>query len=155
MATLRTDQGTCTAAQRKTLIIAAKARGHSVDALRDAAGVRRLHELSAAAASALIEKYSGRGLPNPPGRAPARGRRRSAGVVARLITSDLVEQIDRLLLEYFGDPDRAAEWLRKMFKVKAAGELATAERAGQVIGVLKRMCERKDSAATARADAAF
>lgn len=75
-----------------------------------------------------------------------------------IITQAQVEQIDRLLGEYFGDGHKAYKWLVTFFKpgeldCNIIGELdknydvirrlATAKRAGEVIRVLKQMHARR------------
>lgn len=47
--------------------------------------------------------------------------------------------------DFFGvETTRAYAWLAKNFKVETVRELATAQRAGKVINVLKGMIERKE-----------
>jgi hypothetical protein len=63
-----------------------------------------------------------------------------------MITDDHIEQIVRLGLEYFGDKEvRFYHWLRANFKVDQVHQLASIERAGQIIHVLKEMITRKES----------
>ena len=60
-----------------------------------------------------------------------------------MITNDQVEQIDRLGGEFFVNSHVFVYWLTKNFKVDHVRQLATAERAGQVIRVLKEMLARR------------
>jgi hypothetical protein len=61
-----------------------------------------------------------------------------------MIAPDHVEQIERLMREYFeGDNEAAVAWLTTNFKVSKARDLLTAQRAGQVIRVLKDMHDRR------------
>ena len=63
-----------------------------------------------------------------------------------MITDDHCEQITRLSLWYFdGSEDAARQWFIKNWKVNEPWQLQTADRAGQVITVLKEMCERKSA----------
>ncbi len=142
MAKLKTQSKTCTANQRKRIVLAGKPHGYSVDDLRDMAG-GKLHDLSSQQASDLIKKLSGDDLPNPPGKKPGYKGKPNSGNL-RLISSDQEEQIVRLMNEYF-DYDRAASgaWLEKNFKVKEVRLLATAKRGGEVIYALKTMINRK------------
>ena len=140
MAALNTKPGSSTTAQRKRLIALGRSAGQSVDDLREIAG-GSLRQLSAAQASALITRLGGGDLPNEPGKAPRPYGRRTTDAT-RMIHTDHVEQIERLLIECFDDPARGAAWLRKNFKVDEVRQLATAQRAGEVIATLKRMIQR-------------
>ena len=147
MPALRTDPRSCTAAQRQVIAIEGKKRGFDPDTLRSMAGVDRLHDLSAAEASSFIRQLSGMALPNEPGKKPRPYFRRKAGPqIARLITDDHCEQITRLTLQYFdGDENAGRAWFIKNWKVDEPWKLGTADRAAQVIVVLKEMCERKSA----------
>jgi len=163
MTTLNSTPGSITTAQLKALHATARQRGLDHDALHDAAGVASLKTLSTADASELLLRLGGEVLPNPPGRKPPPSRSRRRSDTVRMITPDQIEQIGRLGREYFGaegdqatrqqgtkaeqsepgtrnsEPDAFAGWLKKTFKVSAVRDLATAEKAGQVIAVLKGM----------------
>lgn len=142
-AALRTRPGTSTPDQRRKIVVLGKRKGLDLAAIRDLAG-GRLHDLSSADASALIVRLGGGALPNPPGKKPApyAGNRKTNDAV-RMIAPGHVDQIERLLVEYFGSLDAGRAWLRKDFRANEPRELLTAQRAGQVIGVLKRMIERR------------
>ena len=60
-----------------------------------------------------------------------------------MIAPDHVEQIERLLREYFGDLPTGLAWLERDFDAKHPRDLLTAQRAGQVIWVLKDMIARR------------
>ena len=152
MAKLSDNPGSSTKAQRSRLVVVARQRGIDLSELRDLVG-GSVSALSSADCSAWITKLSGQDLPHPPGQAPRRKGRPAPGTV-RMITQDHVDQISRLMGEYFGwgtnGPHVSAfHWLRKDFKeVKTdIRDLATAQRAGEVIRVLKSMLARtrKDS----------
>ena len=145
---LSTKPGSSTAKQRSTLVVAGKRRGLSLAEIRKMVG-GSIKQLSAAKASDWITHYTGRELPNPPGQKPSpyKGKPPARGTV-RMIAPDHVEQIQRLGEEYFApDVDGAGlvKWLRKNFKVDSVHELGTAERAGEVIAVLKQMLTRRQA----------
>ena len=152
-AVLRTASGTSTAKQHQTLVIAASKKGTDLHELRKLVG-GSLRRLSAKECSDWIERFSGKGLPHPPGAAPpAYPRRRSpspgvdAGrnTVPRMILTPYVDQIGRLMLRYFeNNPAAAIAWFRKHWKCDSPRELGTTERAGQVIAALKKMLARKE-----------
>ena len=157
MAKLNDQPGSSTAKQRQLLHKIKRRRGMTDDDLHSAIGAESTTQLSAAEASAAIERLSGRGLPHPPGQKPSpyAGKRRAPGTI-RMITEDQVDQIVRLGSGYFDNYQAFAAWLVKDFKVpeirglQFAGlrnlirGLATAARAGQVIAVLKTMTTRKE-----------
>ena len=60
-----------------------------------------------------------------------------------MIAPDHVEQIERLLREHFGDLPTGLARLEKDFDAKHPHDLLTAQRAGQVIRVLKDMIARR------------
>lgn len=143
---LSTKPGSSTTAQRGHLMRQASRGGYTLEQVRDLAG-GKLHDLSAAEASRLIQRLGGSELPNPPGQKPSpyKDKRRQPGVI-RMITSDHVDQIMRLGFDAFDlSTGRLLAWLRHDFNVDSIEGLATAERAGQVIRVLKQMLKRKDS----------
>lgn len=131
---------TCSTAQRKLLVSLGRQKGLDVDGVRELAG-GRLHDLSSAEADALIKKLSDRDLPLPDER-PAR-RPRVAEGVTRMITPQQIEQIERQMAGYFKTSQESFAWLKRMFKVDRVRDLSTAERASQVIVVLKGMIERR------------
>lgn len=136
--------GSSTTAQRRALMLAARRHGLSVEQVRDLAACR-LHQLSARTASELIARLTGKDLPHPPGAAPKKRAYRGAPRGVRIITDDHVQQIHRLMMEYFySDELRAAAWLEKTFKVTDPQKLATARRAGQAIRTLRTMLARSE-----------
>jgi len=144
-AVLRTFPGTSSAAQRKKLAIAAKRKGIEIYELRGLVGCH-LHDLSSAAASDWITRLSGDDLPNPPGGKPWPYARRKTRDTVRMVTADHMEQIGRLMLRYFENNTAAAvAWFRKNWKCDEPRELGTTERAGEVIAVLKKMLQRKET----------
>ena len=155
---LRSTPNSSTAKQHQTLVIAASHKGLDLHEVRKMVG-GSLRRLSAKECSEWIERFSGKGLPHPPGAAPPayprRRRSRSAdqsrdrkGVdrpVPRMILTPYVDQIGRLMLRYFeNNPAAAIAWFRKHWKCDNPRELGTTERAGQVIAALNRMLGRKD-----------
>ena len=60
-----------------------------------------------------------------------------------MIQADHIEQIERLLAEYFGDKAAGRAWLEKDFDVKHPRDLLTAKAAGNLIRVLKDMIDRR------------
>lgn len=144
MYALRDKPSTSTTKQHRKLICAARQVGINVDQLRQMVG-GSLRNLSAKQASMLIQRFTGEALPNPPGEKPHSYARRPHDTI-RIIAADHIEQIDRLGALYFCDADRYRQWLKKNFKVVYPDQLLTAERACEVIYVLKTMIERrKDS----------
>lgn len=157
MPQLNTTPGSSTPKQRQSLHRIKRRRAWSDAQLHDAIGADSTTHLSAKEASASIERLSGMGLPNPPGEKPGAyaGKRKAPGVV-RMITDDQVDQIERLMLEYFhGNKEQAYAWLHKNFGIpnliaKLDGpylirSLGSSKRAGQVIRVLKDMVTRNQN----------
>jgi len=71
------------------------------------------------------------------------GKRKADGVT-RFRSSDVVEQIRRLGLRYFDqDAERFAHWLEVNFKVRDPDKIETAQRAGQIVQVLKGMHDKR------------
>ena len=149
MAQLKTAPGSSTRKQRMILHQLKRRHGWSDDDLHEALGTDSTTHLSAAQASACIERISGMPLPNPPGQKPSPYARKKATGATRMIAQDHEEQIDRLLVEHFGDPDAGSAWLEKNFDAKRPRDLLTAIRAGQVIHVLKDMIARREDASGA------
>jgi hypothetical protein len=154
MATLNTNPGSSTAMQRQALHRIKRKRGWSDDQLHAAIGTGSTCDLSSQEASECITRLSGVKLPNPPGKKPSVYPDKKTPGVARMITEDQIEQISRLGLTYFGIPREFRAWLAKDFKVPHDGnvlhmirQLATAERAGQVIRVLRMMHARRNGRA--------
>lgn len=161
---LSTTPGSSTKLQHQTLVMAGKDKGFELNAIRKMVG-GSLRRLSAAKCSEWITHFSGKGLANPPGQKPGvyKGKRKPGTI--RMITEDQVDQIERLGLEYFATASDFARWLARDFDCEIRwrmGEpigteikeqirrLATAERAGQVIRVLKIMQTRRSDVATKR-----
>jgi len=144
-AALKAGAGTSTPAQRRKIVVLGKRKGLSIEAIRDLAG-GKLHDLSSADASALIERLGGGELPYEPGTKPApyAGRPKTSDAV-RVIAQGHVDQIAALPVKYFGNLDAEHAWLKKNFQAGEPRELLTAKRAGQVIGVLKQMVKRKET----------
>ena len=147
--------GSSTKLQHQTLVIAGKRRGFTLAEIRQAVG-GSITRLSAAECSNWITHYSGKGLANPPGEKPSVYAGKRAGGATRIITADQIDQIIRLGLDYFGFRGRFAIWLRKTFQeipvIEALDRddldymiraLSTAQRAAEVIVVLKQMNARK------------
>jgi len=144
MAELNTKPSSSTTAQHKALVIAGLRRGMSVDDIRHDVG-GSITALSAEQCSKWITRYTGRGLPNPPGQKPKTYKGRPAPGTVRMITGDQVDQIYRLGLSCFdGCGARFIDWLSTTFKVTVPGDLATSKRAGEVIRVLKQMQSRRN-----------
>jgi len=143
MAALKTTPGTSTAKQRKSIMIAARRHGFSVEKVRGMAGCN-LHDLSSAEASAMIKRLSGSDLANPPGQKPKAYQGKPGGI--RLRTEDQVQQITRLGLQCFDNDEAAFEgWLYNNFNAATPTQIETAKRASVIIVVLKRMLKRKES----------
>jgi hypothetical protein len=162
-AALSTQHGSVTSSQIKRLHQLAIPKGFTHEDLRALAEVESLKDLSSAQASDLIRQLGGGELKHAPGQAPppSRERGRSRGTI-RLITEAQLEQIERLGAEYFSagqNPPRQVgghaqhsalstqhfrDWLSRDFKVATIRDLATAERGGQVIAVLKGMLARRE-----------
>ena len=145
-AALSTKPGSSTKLQHQTLAIVARRAGLDIHEVRKMVG-GSLRRLSVAKCSAWIERLGGGKLPNPPGRKPGAyaGKKREPGVI-RIIHPEHIEEIRRLGLWIFApSAARFYAWLYKNFKVNSIEDLATAERAGQVIRVLKGMLKRKES----------
>ena len=167
---LSTQHGSVTTAQIKRLHQLGIPRGFTHEDLRALAEVESLKDLSSAAASDLIRQLGGGELKHAPGQAPApsRAKGRTRGTI-RLITEAQLQQIERLGKEVFtganggngeSSPvsvlsvpscsDVFMAWLKKDFKVETIRDLATAERGGQVIAVLKEMLARRGRTASLR-----
>ncbi len=84
-------------------------------------------------------------VPNPPGEKPRDRSRKVVPGVTRMITPDHIEQIDKLMVKYFGDLRAGLTWLQKYHGAATARELATAKRAGQIITTLRQMLFRRAS----------
>ena len=150
MAQLDTTPGSISGAQKRALFAALKRKGMGIDDLRDLVG-GSISKLSKADASRWIAELDGGDLPNPPGEAPQEKRRPQPGNV-RLITEANVEQIIGLGTRYFETVTQFEAWLVKNFKVPARRgservedlirKLGTAQRAGEVIHVLRTMRNR-------------
>ena len=141
MAQLNTAPGSITPAQKKAIVLHFVRLGKNVHAARAYCGVHeRLGELSRADASHMITRLTGKGLPNPPGQKPK--RRKSQEGVTRMIAAEQIEQIDRLLNQCFPERGAGSLWLIRTFKVKRVQDLATAQRGGEVIRVLKMISKR-------------
>ena len=150
MASLNTNPGSSTKAQRCMLHKIKRRHGWSDDQLHAAIGTGSTKDLSAKDASDHIERLSGVTLPNPPGRKPSVYPAKKVPGVARMITQDHVDQIVHLGMTHFASPEHFKQWLVKDFKLARADrlsvmirQLATAQRAGQVIRVLKQMHARR------------
>ena len=145
MASLSTEPRSSRPKQRQRLHQLKRRLGWSDDDLHDAIGVESTKMLSAAQASDCIERLGGGELPNPPGQKPApyAGKRKTTDGT-RMIHPDHVEQIERLLGEYFDDEAAGLAWLHKDFEAKHPRDLLTAKQAGQVIRVLKDMIDRRE-----------
>ena len=141
---LNSEPGSSTAKQRQILHQIKRRHGWSDDDLHDAIGAASTTVLSAAQASACIGRLGGMKLANPPGQKPSPYpyHSRASGAV-RMVHADHIEQIERLLAEYFGDEAAGRAWLEKDFKVKHPKDLLTAKVAGNVIRVLKGMINRR------------
>lgn len=172
---LRTQPHSSTARQHQTLVIAGQKRGMDLAEVRRTVG-GSLRALSAADASRWIKLFTNRDLPNPPGgklgpyqrrdrsrdrsrdqsRDRSRERKRPDGegkdslclrATPRIITPDHIEQIGRLMLQYFaGNVLAAQQWFRKTWHVQEPADLLDTEQAGKVIKVLKDMVKRKEGA---------
>lgn len=142
MASLNTQPGSSSKAQRSVLVIEAKRRGIDLDELRRMVG-GSVSALSAAKASEWIRQISGRPLPNRPGQAPRTTARAREGIV-RMVTPELVDQIERIGVSYFdGSEDAYRAWLRKYHGVDHPRMLATARKAAQIATALKQMHTRR------------
>jgi hypothetical protein len=153
MTGLSTKPRSSTKKQHRTLVPTGRRCGLDLAEVRRLAG-GSITELSAHQASVLISRLTGRDLPNPPGRKPKAYQGKPAPGATRMITADHVAQIKRLGWEYFKSYTAFALWLERDFKLKPYSgdtiestitQLATAQRAGEVIRTLKQMLERKGS----------
>ena len=153
MAALNPQPSSSSKRQHQVLVMAGRRRGFDLAEIRRMVG-GSITALSAAVCSEWIERFSGRGLANPPGqkKSPYAGRRSNGNL--RMITNDHIEQIIRLANQHFReDKDSlcpedslcpaARNWLQKNFGVNHPRLLATAQRAAQVITVLKEMHQRR------------
>lgn len=166
-AKLNTKPGSSSKLARSRLVVEGKRCGYDLDEIRAMVG-GSVKALSAAACSEQITKFSGRGLPNPPGQKPRPcDRKGKSSGATRMITADQVDQIRRLSSEYFDDESRLeiADWLSDNFKIPAhpnhrllcnsefgdhIRQLGTAKRGGEVIRVLKTMLARRQKKEAAR-----
>ena len=158
MAKLNDKPGSSSAKQHQALVLAGRGRGFDLAEIRKMVG-GSLRKLSSAEASKWIGKFTDRELPHPPGEAPRPyPRRKKKGVAARMITKAHVQIILRLGREYFAADVGLGTWLGRNFKtrnvngmgqniVQVISDLKTAERAGQVIAVLKQMNSRRTKTA--------
>ena len=155
MATLNPKPGSSSKKQHQVLVIAGRRQGLELPEIRKLVG-GSITKLSAADCSKWIEHFSGKGLANPPGKAPGPyGKKRSDA--ARMITDSHIRQIARLGMDYFQGLPAFRAWLSKNFEVPNCRtpwapdlvdlirQLGTAERAGQVIRVLKEMIDRREA----------
>ena len=155
MASLNPQPSSSSARQHQVLVLAGKRQGLELDEIRKMVG-GSIRSLSAADCSEWIRKLSGKGLANPPGKAPRPyGRKRTDAI--RLITPFHFRRIASLGLKYFGNYAAFGAWLSKNFvdevpdrPAESAAQvedllrqLGTAERAGQIIRVLKEMIQRR------------
>lgn len=151
-----------TARQRSALVLAGKRRGMGLDEVRAMVG-GSISVLSAKDASRWLTILTHRDLPNPPGGKPGpykrrprrfqsraceqadnQSRGREPADTLRVITSDHIEQIGRLMLRYFeGNVSAAQQWFTKTWHVQEPADLLDTERAGKVIAVLKTMVKRR------------
>jgi len=149
MAVLNDKPGSSSKKQHSTLVIAGQRLGFDLNEIRGMVG-GSIRKLSARGCSDWIQTFTGRDLPNAPGKKPRPYKKRRSkqnrdreGAVFRMIQPDHTHQICRLMREYFENDHYAQLWLRKNFKVGQPHELLTAQRAGEVIAVLKRMLARR------------
>lgn len=144
MAHLATESGSSTPRQRQVLHQLKRRHGWTDDELHAAIGAESTTRLSASEASACIRRLGGGKLPYPPGQKPApyAGQRKTTDAT-RMIAPDHEEQIARLMGEYFNDEAAGLAWLKKDFDADRPRDLLTAQRAGEVIHVLKDMIERR------------
>lgn len=149
---INSKPGSITRYQLQKLILTGKerglVRGTDLSGLREACGTVSLRGLSRLEASQCIARISGQSLPHAPGKAP-RTRRRSLPGILPMIDAALIQQIERLGLQHFGDEDHFRNWLEKNFKVRDVRQLASARSAGEVIHVLKQMLDRSTKPAVA------
>lgn len=136
---LDTRQATSTPQQRKRIVLLGNSQSLTVDDLRDMTPLGSLRELSKQEASDLIERLGGgrmqtaRQSPYP---------RRQSTDATRMITREHVTIITEMMERKFGDSEHALAWLKRNFKVDTVRDLGTAERAGEVVAVLKEMLDR-------------
>lgn len=143
MAKLSTIAGSSKPKQRQRLHQLKRKLGWSDEQLHDAIECQSTKLLSVAEASRCIRRLGGGDLPYEPGTKPApfAGKRNRSDAI-RMICDDHIEQIERLLIDYFNGLDAGFAWLAKNFDATSPRDLLTAKRAGQVIHVLKDMIER-------------
>lgn len=146
MASLRTQPGSSTPKQRQVLHQLKRRLGLSNDQLHDAIGANSTTMLSSVQASECIQRLGGGDLPNPPGKKPPpyEGKRKTTNAT-RMIAPDHIEQIERMMGVYFENDSAGIVWLNKNFDVDHPRGLLTAQRAGQVIFVLKGMIDRRNN----------
>ena len=144
MARLRTTPESSTKEQRCKLHQLKRRLRMTDEQLHDAIGAESTTALSAAAASECITRLGGGALPNPPGKKPSVYKGRAKPGVVRMISSDQVDQIERLIREYFNyDQEQSAVWFRSTFKCATIRELGTAKRGAVAISTLKGMHTRR------------
>lgn len=151
MPNLRTEAGSSTPKQRKTIGATARRIGLTIAEVRDWYHVQSLCDLSSAQASECIQRLGGGELPRPPGT----GSRPSARAVRgsrRMITEAQVREIDKLLDDYFNDGIDARRkktaWLQKIYRVDQVRDIGTSQAANRCIWSLRRMIkERADRVA--------
>ena len=145
---LSTHPGSSTPKQRMMLHRIKRHKGWTDDQLHDAIGEQSTTHLSCLQASRLIDSLGHVPLPNEPGQKPRPYARKKERGVIRMITADQVDQITRLMCQYFDTEQAGYAWLRKNFKVDCASRIGTAWRAGQIIHVLKEMHARTSNRVT-------
>jgi len=142
---LNTTPGSSTARQRSRIAVLGQKKGFTVDEIRRIVG-GSIRALSAAQASDWIARFDGGPLPNPPGKKPRAPYSHPQPGVTRMRTPEQVEQIRRLLAEYFETAeDRAAGWMESNFGVRDPERIDTRKRAGEIIRVLKTLTARKNN----------
>ncbi|MGB2984768.1 MAG: hypothetical protein WBE26_02705 [Phycisphaerae bacterium] len=104
MTTLNPNPNSCSKRQVQTLVLEARKHGFTLEDVHQMVG-GAITRLSAAEASDWIKRFSGKDLPNPPGQKPSAYKGKPQPGVTRKITADHIDQIERLMLEYF-DYDR-------------------------------------------------
>lgn len=157
-------KGSISGPQIQTLCTAARRKGVDLQTIRDAYKVTSIRDLSRAQASAAITRLTGQGLKHAPGQAPRLRRRPPAPGTFRMLAGEHVEQIARLAAQYFrGDVDKVIAWLRKNYEEchqappgaeleDVIQALGTAQRAGEIIAVLKGMTGGGPNLPTGSAD---
>jgi len=142
MASLNTQPGSSSAKQHQVLVMCAMNHGFTVHDVRHLVG-GSIRKLSAQACSDWIRKFSGKELPNKPGEAPRTRPRAREGIV-RMVTPELIDQIERLGISYFdGSEEAYRAWLRKYHGIDHPRMLGTAHKAAQIATALKQMHTRR------------